>query len=215
MRKPTKKSPKLSLGSGTNSIFRVFAVFRALALPGDSFCPCNAWDVRGDFAEMWRGHCTSKAFVSQSPTRARGTVATTEILGKQGLCTFLHSQGTTGDSDGTSPPPAQAWEPTAPSRTSQQSSWPALSQLQCQLIQHILGTSPVDYSSTDVLRQWAREKTPEQVFPPGANSPARCPGAGDTALLEVPQGAPKAGGLGSAGGAHLPSPVALLIPPKP
>lgn len=122
MPKPTKKSPKPSLSNGTNSTFRVLAVFRALALPGDSLCPCNAWDARGDFAEMWRGHCTSKAFVSQTAQSPKPLYHQTKWHrgyhrnpGQAKLVHFrLHSQGTTGDSDGMSPPPAQGSEPQPP-----------------------------------------------------------------------------------------------------
>ena len=101
-----------------------------------------------------------------------------------------------------------------------------------RLIRQISGTSPADYTSSNVLQQRAREKTSEQVFLPGENSPAccklpspacaaRCSRAGDTARRwQMPQ---------SARGQRVwavriqrpcaqpclqPAPGALLIPPE-
>lgn len=72
--------------------------------------------------------------------------------------------------------------------------------------------APMSYGNGHERKRLNRFSLLEQTALPAAlglgTRPCwRCP--------KVPQGAPKAGGLGSAGGAHLPSPVALLIPPKP
>lgn len=88
------------------------------------------------------------------------------------------------DSDGSSPAPAQRGQACSlllhvPAR------FPELPQPNAsaslgrrapffQLIRQISGTSPTDYTSSDVLQQRAQEKTSEQVFLPGENSPARC-----------------------------------------
>lgn len=192
MPKPTKKSPKTSLSNGTGGTFGVSSPARALALLGDPFFPATCEMLQ---SEVRRGHCTYKACASDSPVRPAGTAAAAEIPGKQSPAAqpgqakparFLQpSQGAAGMAPvGRALGQRSGAEPAASSCASLHASRGcpgqtrvparAAERLFFQLIWQISGTSPADYTSSDVLQQRAREKTSEQVFPPGENSPARC-----------------------------------------
>lgn len=214
MPQPTKKSPKPPPSNGTNGIFRVYSVARALALLGDSFCPGNARGALEDFAEMWRAHCTSKAYVSRSPTKWHHGCHRNPGQAKP-VHFPLHSQGTTGDSDGLSPTPAQGSEPTASSSTSQHAPGLPRHNASASLSSRSrapapwITQAPVSYGNGHERKCLNRFSLPE-------HSPARCgcPGAGTRRAAGRCPEAPAGSGFGQCTGSPRAQPCCPPCPPK-